>query len=332
MARATFKSKKEQIIFFQKVLFQSGCSLSSLAERCGVVRRTLFCWRKGEYLSDYDTVISLCTEFNISTDGIKKLDDYWYTAKGGEISGKARFEKYGNIGTREGRIKGGMVAQQRRREDPEKYRQLGCNIRKVFETPAYSREFAEVVGIILGDGAISDHQVRISLDCHRDKEYAEFVKDLMGKVLGERPSHFVYDDSVIALTISGIGLVEMLEGVGMQRGDKVRHQVSFPQWIREDPAYSIACVRGLFDTDGGLYFHKKEKRNYLGWCFASFSDPLLFDVMNTLQKLNFNVKKSGAHKLYMYSLKSISRYFEIVGSHNPKNAVKLELRRGRIVV
>jgi hypothetical protein len=120
----------------------------------------------------------------------------------------------------------------------------------------------------------------------------------------------------------------MLEGVGMQRGDKIRNQVSFPQWIRENPAYSVACVRGLFDTDGGLYFHKKRQRNYLGWCFASFSEPLLFDVMNTLQKLGFNVKKSGAYKLYIYSSKNISRYFEVVGSHNPKNIVKLELRRG----
>ena len=238
-------------------------------------------------------------------------------------------QKHFKLGTIESRIKGGKISQQHRREDPEKYRQLGCNVKKVFATPPYSVEFAEVIGIILGDGAISKYQVRISLDRHRDKEYAKFVTDLMGVVLGERPTQIIYrKNNVIALTISGAGLVEMLEGIGMRRGDKIRNQVSFPQWVRENPAYSTACVRGLFDTDGGLYFHKKIQRSYLGWCFASFSNPLLFDVMTTLQKLGFNVKKSGAHKLYMYSLKNISRYFEIVGSHNPKNIVKLEVRRG----
>lgn len=238
-------------------------------------------------------------------------------------------EKYFKLGTIKSRIKGGKISQQRRREDPEKYRQLGCFVRKEFPMPSYSTELAEAIGIILGDGAISNHQIRISLDLHRDREYAEFVTDLMGKVFGEHPSYREREaDNTIALRISGIGLVEMLEKIGMQRGDKIEHQASFPQWIRENLLYSTACVRGLFDTDGGLYFHKKEKRSYLGWCFASFSEPLLFDVLNTLQKLGFNVKKAGAHKLYMYSLKNISRYFEVVGSHNPKNIVKLELRRG----
>ena len=233
------------------------------------------------------------------------------------------------LGTIEGRIKGGRVSQQRRREDPEKYRRLGCNVKKEFITPPYSESFAELVGIILGDGAISKYQVRVTLDRNRDREYADFVRRLWESILSERPSMTVREeDNTILLTLSGIGLVEMLEGVGMVKGDKIAHQVSFPQWIRENLAYSTACVRGLFDTDGGLYFHRKKQRDYLGWCFCSASRPLLLDVANTLQKLDFDVKKSGARKLCMYNLMSISRYFEVVGSHNPKNIVKLELRRG----
>jgi hypothetical protein len=88
--------------------------------------------------------------------------------------------RYFKLGTIESRIKGGKMSQQCRRENPEKYRQLGCNVKKEFITPAYSAEFAEVIGIILGDGAISNYQVRISLDQHRDKEYADFVTDIMG--------------------------------------------------------------------------------------------------------------------------------------------------------
>ena len=82
-------------------------------------------------------------------------------------------------------------------------------------------------------------------------------------------------------------------------------------------------MRGLFDTDGGLYFHRKEKKEYLGWCFASFSHPLLAEVLATLRESDFNVKKSGEHRLYMYRTSSITRYLHIVGSHNPKNTAKL---------
>jgi len=132
----------------------------------------------------------------------------------------------------------------------------------------------------------------------------------------------------IALTISGAGLVEILEKIGMRRGDKVAHQVHFPQWIRGKLAYRIACTRGLFDTDGGLYFHKKTKKKYLGWCFANFSKPILAGIADTLRELDFNVKKVGEHKLYMYREESIARYFQVVGSNNPKNVAKLNLRRG----
>lgn len=48
--------------------------------------------------------------------------------------------------------------------------------------------------------------------------------------------------------------------------------------------------------------------------------------MEVLLSLGFNVKKSRDHKLYMYSLDNISRYMRIVGSSNPKNSVKLDLR------
>jgi hypothetical protein len=230
------------------------------------------------------------------------------------------------LGTIESRIKGGKISQQRRREDPEKYRKLGCNARKEFAIPAHSEQFAELVGIILGDGMINRYQVKITLDRNRDKEYADFVAELMGSILKEYPSRIICErDNTILLTISGIGLVEALEKSGMQKGNKIVNQVSFPAWIKDNQTYRIACTRGLFDTDGGLYFHQKAKKKYLGWCFASFSKPLLFDVMSTLQELNFNVKNSGEHKLYLYRFSSIERYLEIVKSHNPKNAAKVKL-------
>jgi transcriptional regulator with XRE-family HTH domain len=320
MARARFK-ENEQILFFKEVLHRSGYTPRELAKECGVVPRTLNSWRRGQFFPDYDAVFLLSQKFGIPIQPIGKLDDYWYVMKGAR---KGRV-----VGTYESRSKGGKISQQRRREDPEKYRKLGCMVRKNFPIPAYSEKFAELIGVLLGDGSINKYQVKISLDSERDKEYIKIVAELINSLLGEWPSITPSPRCRCTdIVLSGANLVEILENADMQRGNKIVNQVRFPEWIRDDLKYRTACVRGLFDTDGGLYFHAKPQRKYLGWCFASASAPLLADVMITLQDLGFNVKKVGERKLYMYSLKDISRYMEIVGSNNPKNSIKLNLRKG----
>ena len=326
MSRARFR-KGEQINFFGEVLRRNDYTLTQLADRCGIVSRTLNDWMREKYLPNYETIQSLGKEFGISLEHVEKLDSYWYVRKGAKKGGKIRYQLYGLLGTIKDRVKGGRVSQQHRREYPEKYRRLGCIVKKEFQIPHHSEKLAELMGIIMGDGSINDYQVRITLDRNADREYAVFVQNLMHRVFGERPSWIERrEDNTIMLTISGAGLVEVLERIGLRRGNKVVHQINFPRWLQSKPGYRIACVRGLFDTDGGLYFHKKGRKLYLGWCFANSSKPLLQSVMDVLLSSGFNVKKSGEHKLYMYSLEHIGRYMRVVGSNNPKNAAKLKLR------
>ena len=326
MARVRFALGKQRK-FFEEVKRRSGLSSSRLAREYNIGLRSLNDWRREKYNANYDTVVALGKRFRVPLHGVETLDDYWYVRKGSSVGGKARYKLYGFLGTTEDRKKGGRVSQERRRRDPEKYRRLGCNIKKVFTKPPRSKKLAELVGILLGDGSINNYQVRVTLDRKVDRAYAIFVRNLMHRVLGERPSFMERsEDNTIALTISGTGLVEILEQTGLERGNKVVHQVDLPGWIRGRRNYAIACVRGLFDTDGGFYFHRKGRKQYLGWCFASFSKPLLRSVMNILLSLGFNVKKSGEHKLFMYSLEHMSRYMRVVGSSNPKNIVKLRLR------
>lgn len=326
MARAHFK-KGEQKEFLEKVIQKSRYAIKELADRCGVSLRTFNDWRREKYHANYERVKYLSGEFDVPLVGVKKLSDYWYVSDGASMGGRARIKLHGPTWTTKGRIIGGTTSQLRRRENPEKYRRLGCVVRKKFKLPRYSEDFAEIIGIILGDGAINNYQVRISLDRKVDRDYALFVSRLAEKIFGEKPSWSErLASNTIELTISGIGLVEMLESVGLKRGNKIVHQVDFPEWIHKKPIYENACVRGLFDTDGGLYFHKKRIKRYLGWCFASSSAPLLKSVEDVLINLGFNVKKSLGTKLYMYDLRHIERYLKVVGSSNPKNVAKLKIR------
>ncbi len=331
MPRIKFQ-KGAQSLFLSSLQQHLGVTWLELSKKIKIHSRSLLDWRREKFTISEKSFKKLVVlgEGRIVVPQYEVLPDFWSIEKAARRGGQVVAEKYGGPGTPEGRVRGGRISQERRRKNPEKYRQAGCNIKKVFLKPLYSEKLAELVGILLGDGAISNYQVRVSLDRNVDRQYATFVRNLMHDVLGERPSFMERsEDNIIALTISGAGLVEVLEQIGLRRGNKVEHQVDFPKWVRSKRSYQIACVRGLFDTDGGLYFHHKVKKSYLGWCFANSSKPLLQSVMDILLSLGFNVKKAGENKIYMYSLEHISRYMKIVNSHNPKNVDKLTVRMGQ---
>lgn len=330
MPRIKFQ-KGAQSLFFSRIQQYLGINWLQLSKKIKIHRRSLLDWRREKFTISEKSFKKLVAlgKGRIVVPQYEVLPDFWSIKKAARKGGRVVAEKYGGPGTPEGRIRGGRISQERRRRSPEKYRQAGCNIKKVFPRPPYSEKLAELVGIILGDGAISNYQVRISLDRSVDRQYATFVRNLMHDVFGERPSLMErIEDNVIALTISGAGLVEVLEQLGLRRGNKVAHQVDFPKWVHSRRSYQIACVRGLFDTDGGLYFHHKAQKSYLGWCFSSSSKPLLQSVMDVLLSLGFSAKKAGGNKIYMYSLEHISRYMKIVNSHNPKNVDRLIIRTG----
>ncbi|MFX0051218.1 MAG: hypothetical protein ACFE8U_08010, partial [Candidatus Hermodarchaeota archaeon] len=58
---------------------------------------------------------------------------------------------------------------------------------------------------------------------------------------------------LVHFRIHSVLLVQELERLGLKCGNKVKQQVGVPNWIQNNTSYSIACVRGLIDTDGYLY-------------------------------------------------------------------------------
>jgi len=112
----------------------------------------------------------------------------------------------------------------------------------------------------------------------------------------------------------------------LKKGDKVINKIKFPKWIWQRKSYQIACIRGLFDTDGGLYFHIhkkwKNKKPYLGWCFSSSSKNLINDYLRALSNLGLNAKKAKEDRIYIYNFSDIEKYMNLVDTNNIKNAEK----------
>ena len=121
-------------------------------------------------------------------------------------------------------------------------------------------------------------------------------------------------------------LVDFLLKQGLVAGSKVRNQVDIPHWINSKVEYQKACIRGLIDTDGSFYRHRYNSNGknykYLKLCFTNRSKPLLNSVLRILKGLNFKASLHG-NQVFVYSRLGIKKYFEEIGSHNPKHSNKI---------
>lgn len=304
---------------------------SEVAQVCGVHPRTFFDWRRGRYTLPYNAYRTLTRigGFELDRSRMKTLPDFWSVHRAARIGGLTVAKRYGGPGTPEGRRRGGRVSQLRRRLYPERYSH--CNIRKTITQPLDCNALAEFIGIVLGDGGIgSKFQVVITLHREHDRQYQKFVSDLIQKLFGVNAAIYRYrsprSKHVIGVVCSSAALVEYLLHKGLHGGNKTHQQVRVPAWIGRDPEFSKACLRGLVDTDGGVYDHRHSSRGYesynIGLTFSNHSVPLLRFVERTLEQQGFSAKRTG-HGVALYRESEVVRYTKEIRFHNPYHERRL---------
>lgn len=286
--------------------------------------RTYRDWKREIYSLPQKVVRKLSANFNIELpEDENELIKRWKLRKieSGKTGGFARLKLYGTSGTPEGRSRGGSNAMQIMRKNgiiPEA---------KKFKFPQkYDNALAEWFGIMLGDGGMTPSQIRITLNRIADKEYIPYVLKLGEKLFGERPK-FIERSShgVVVVYLTGINLIKYFLSNGMKLGNKVKIQIDVPNWIKENIEFSWACLRGLVDTDGGIFVHKYKVNgkiySYRKLNFANRSIPLINFVFSTLDKFNLNPKLAvglETKHVWLYNEKSTKKYIEVIGTNNPR--------------
>ena len=323
MPRVKLK-KQLQIKFLKDVRKELGIDWSRLSKTLNVHPRCLSDWKRGEFTLP-EEVFRRCIELTkekIGTPSYKILPDFWSIKKAARKGGLVLAQKYGGPGTLEGRRKGGLISQQRRRLHPELFPH--CNLPKTILKPRNNPELAELFGIILGDGGInSDHQVVITLNKENDRGYISFVYNLIKNLFGLAPAIYRYRSpqckKVVGVTTNSSALIEFLLSKGLKKGSKVRQQVDVPDWIKNKIKLSKNCLRGLIDTDGGVYYHTHKSHSCacynIGLTFTNRSIPLLDFVERTLKQLNFSPKRAK-NGVYLYSQTEVVRFAKEIGFHN----------------
>jgi hypothetical protein len=328
MSRLQFE-KGAQAKFLSDVKAKSVLKWSEIAYRCSICSRTLRDWRNEKLKITHEAALAISDLSGISIpEPFVILSEHWHTKKAGAKGAKIRYEMYGNPGTAEGRIKGGRRSQARFKQDPEFAKRSGVIIRKDIKLPSESELLAEFIGILLGDGGITDYQVKITYNKITDKEYSYFIHRTVSELFGISAATSTSDkDLGENVVISGRNLVEYLVSMGMLIGDKIGNRIDIPRWILKSDEYTKACIRGLVDTDGSFYSykHKVNSKEYLNFsmCFTNHCKPLLNSFYGALTALGFRPTSSPTH-VYLHKRVDIDKYFAIINTHNPKHRGKYE--------
>lgn len=318
--RVVFSHGKQKE-FLEKTRFSLGLNNDNFARLIGVSPRTLNDWKREKFYLPLNSLKKLCDKSGISMPKyLETKDPFWYTSLGAHKGGIASFKKYGHIGG----------DPEYRKKKWHEWWQSSGRFRKDMITfpikvikPSKSKELAEFVGILLGDGAITKKQITITLHKVDDRDFTDYICYLIEKLFHLKPA--LYErESVNNIVISRTELVRyFVKNLGLHIGSKIRQQVDVPMWIKKSGIFSRACSKGLFDTDGCFYIdkHKYNNKTYLncGMNFTNRALPLLSFFKETLQKYNLSPTQKTHYSIFLRREEDIIKYFDKIGSSNPKH-------------
>ena len=208
MARIKF-SECKQSEFLNKINKRYNVGWPKVAKICRVHHRTLFDWRRDKYQMSYAALQLLKNRLRIPTAEIQVFPDDWNIKKAARLGALRHNELYGNPGTLEGRRRGGTVSALKFRTNPEFAKKVGFKLRKQIIYPRKSPLLAEFIGILLGDGSITESQVRIYNNNKTDRNYAYFIKEVIADLFKVTATVTVRDKNTIIVTASSRNFVKI---------------------------------------------------------------------------------------------------------------------------
>lgn len=314
---------EQRLNYFSTLKKRANLSWNALATKLAINNRMLRSWRSGQWTLPKEVCNNIEVLYGVKLPEECLIEDsYWYAKKAGKKGALIRYSLYGNFGTKEGRMKGGLNSIK-----STKLKNTNFKFRKEISYPACSVEFAEMIGILIGDGGISPFQVRVSLNLISDSKYAEYVSRLIENLFNIRSVFSIAKSKLcIDVVVSSKSLVEFLIKSGLPLGNKVEQNIDMPEWIKKDRALRLACLRGIFDTDGSVYFDKHYVKNIhysnINIALTSASQKLLSSIYNIFVEEGFHPTKTSGISIRLRRELEVVKFFEVIGSNNPKHISK----------
>ncbi len=321
--RIIFTNSSKQ--FFSTVRKASGLSWVQLATSASINVRTLSSWRTKENTMPALLAKAWSERFHITIPPHEIIDLNEKRIKAASLGGFARLAQYGDLGTPEGRRRGGLRAWQTHKQNP-----TSPFVARSVVRPKKNVRFAELIGAILGDGSLTKYQLILYSNAISDREYSAFLSKLIIEIFGITPTvtHHV-SRGVTTVTCSSKNTVNYLLSIGLGLGNKTKRQAAVPVWILKNRAYINACMRGLIDTDGCVYLdrHTIKGHRYTSHCiaFTNASHPLLDFVFNAWRALGFHPTRHG-RDVRLRRSEEVIQHAKEIGFSNPKHSRKIKVQ------
>lgn len=191
-----------------------------------------------------------------------------------------------------------------------------------------SKEFCELYGVLVGDGCLSRYKsqgrihrvIRIDGNLKTDEQYYLYLRNLIRKVLNKevtikrRPSY----SSIYFMFHDIIFFTYLHDSFGFPIGKK--GEIQFPDSIIKNEVLVKEALRGMFDTDGCIYFTKNDwngKRNYPIIEIVTYSKALINQLKNILTSLGFTVKIGHrGNSVKINGKNQVGKWMNEIGSNN----------------
>lgn len=216
---------------------------------------------------------------------------------------------------------------------------------KKIKMPRDSIKLAEFFGIMLGDGNShrtcfyksrknkrGTYSIKIVGDSRYDRDYLiNYVKPLIKELFEIEVKQGLFkpkkeefkSKNAMFLVAYGTELITFLEKKGFKPGNKIKNKLEIPKWIKKNSKFLAVCLRGLYDTDGGIY--KLNNQNTHQAVFTNFNKILLKDVRDSLIKLRIYPSRiTKGNKIYITKKSELKKFLKQIGFRNLKHFNKIK--------
>ncbi|MFA4855260.1 MAG: LAGLIDADG family homing endonuclease [archaeon] len=317
MARIYFDSDEIRCSFFENVKAFSGSeSWTEFYHYCNKRKNLMEYYRFGQLtmpLQLFDMLCEILPKKLVAffRSGAKRQDENWGRVK----AGFATYNKHKSI-FEEGRsiaIKKNYLRQLKTSFD--------ANM-------PLSEELCEFLGCFIGDGFTNKcnrtGQIQFAGDSRFDRAYYNStIIPIARKLFALKSPYIRVKNNSLWVNFYSKRLFEFLtERFNMPAGVKFDKVMIPEEILGSETSLLVACIRGIFDTDGCIYFDKRKiyKEPYIRIELNMHNERLIEQISCCLKDLDINVKKlSNGWRLQIIGKKSVQQFLEKVGFSNNKH-------------
>ena len=200
----------------------------------------------------------------------------------------------------------------------EGQRKGGLNSHERGKVPkTWSSDLAEFYGAMLGDGCIYSNlnTLCISGNAQLDENYIYYLEDLSESIFEIKPKvYFQQSESVVRLALNCRKISRFFKKSGFKSGEKSGKEFEIPEQVYENNLISH-MVRGLFDTDGGIYSHPNTG---IMLDITAKNESIRQFLVDAVEMLDLPLGVTS-DRVQLYGEEDLDIFFKIVGSSNSRN-------------